>query len=748
MIEGRMTAVVRVITVRSRGALGGCIFRGRIVDPEGRGPQAGRHLTIKASYDVIADVDMGEFWMVTGTPEPYVYKINGYRREEEQLVPDFAEPIRPLGENIVAALADNPVFEGVGAILARRLWETCGERLHGILDTGEVDALRSVLSPDAAARLVRQWRTYGQGLTLRWLDQFKVSRRIARKVLAAYGDAARDKVAEDPYRLLAFEADWRTVDTLARSRFGIADDDPRRLAGGAEESLYRCVARTHTLAEPQRFKARLVGLFAPRAASDNRLMHLLSERALAEAVVRGVCYARADGYHPSGLYLMERELAERFAQMARSPAHPVDRREVGRAAEAFHATVGYAPSADQMTAIEQVVSKRLAIVAGGAGTGKTTVLSVARDVLMREGIATILLAPSDRAAHREWWATGCEVATVASFINRSYGEMLSDRHCVIIDNASVMDVPTMHAVMRRIPKGGCLILAGDPAQIAPIGPGLVFHALTAIERLDGAIIRLATAHHRNTKNDIRTVAAAIHAHCWIDLPHFAGHADGVSILPCSSDNVAHLTGLTLDAYETLGADERDVHILCPSTAADVGANALNRLAQERYHAADDRVCYRTKAGQLMATGFRVGDPVVWTRNDFALQVSEGSLGRVVAAEPQVLTDTCTIDIDGRHVRLTPEDMESLALGYAITIHRSQALRFERVIVPVSGHNRALDNRLIYTAITRGERQVVLVGDAAAARTAVEGMALGAVRHVGLPAMLDEELADSTLRDQD
>ncbi len=742
MSTGRMMATVCVTTVRSRGELGGCIFRGRIVDPSGHAREIKRYLIIKASYDVIADADVGEFWTVTGTPGRYAYTINGYPREEDQLVPDLAEPIRPAGENIVAALADSPVFRGVGAVLARRLWETYGENLHEILDAGDADALRPALAFEAATNLVQQWRAYGQRLTLRWLGQFKLSRRIAQKVLCFYGDGARDMVAEDPYRLLAFEADWATVDTLARARFGVADDDPRRLVGAVEEALYRHVARKHTLAARRQLEARLVDLLAPRGASDRREARALSLRAPAAAVAYGVCYARPDGYHPSGVYLMERDLAERFARMARSPAPPIDQCEVARAAAAFRAAMGYALDDDQMAAVERTVNNRLAIVTGGAGVGKTTVLRVVCDVLAQRDIDVLFLSPTGRGARRMRERTGREVATIASFIGRMGDGSLTDRHCVVIDDASVVDVPTMHAVMRRVPEGGCLILAGDPARVAPIGPGLMFHALAAAERLDGATAPLTTMYRRSSGGDILAAAAAVRAHRWIALPHFEGLADGISILPCMPGDIAGLTALAMDAYEAIGGDAGDVGILCPTVVAGVGTEALNNLAQERYRATDDRICHCARAGQLVATGFRVGDLVVWTRNDYALGVTDGTLGRVVGAGSPPTADVCVIDVEGKRVKLAAGDMDNIALGYAITVHRAQGSHFDRVIVPVSGDHRALDNSLIYTAITRGERQVVLVGDEGAARAAVEGIARVPSRQVGFPTLLHEALGES------
>jgi len=231
----RISANVRVTSVRSRGSGGGCIFGGKIVDGEGDAWTGGQSLVVVASYDVISDGDVqkGEVWHVSGRPRSYTYAVNGYRREEEQLVVDTATLVRPSGGNIVAALADHPDFSGIGYVKARKLWDAFGDELYRILDAGDVETLRRVLSLEVAEKLVDQWRTWDRGTVVRWLDCLAIPRAIGRKVVAFYGTEARRKIEEDPYRLIAFEADWSRVDEIARGSLGIPGDDPRRLSGGA-----------------------------------------------------------------------------------------------------------------------------------------------------------------------------------------------------------------------------------------------------------------------------------------------------------------------------------------------------------------------------------------------------------------------------------------------------------------------------------------------------------------------------------
>ncbi len=746
----RISATVRVTSVRSRGTGGGCIFAGPILDDEGDTRANGRPLVVVAAYDVIGDGDVrkGELWHVSGTLRSYAYEVNGYRREEEQLVADVATLARPSGENIVASLADHPDFSGIGYVKARKLWDAFGDGLYRVLDAGDVESLGHVLSREVAENLAEQWRTWDQGTVVRWLDCLKIPRAIGRKVVAYYGAETRRKIEDDPYRLIAFEADWSRVDEIARVSFDMPSDDPRRLSGALEEALYRHLARKHTAATDAQVEDRLVALLSPRGlrGSEARVAtadaRALAARAIASGVTNGAYVKSADHYHPTGVYLMEQYLAERFAALRGAGVPTVDEDAIRAAAGRFRLVNGHDLNSEQRAAVRLVVNERLGILTGGAGVGKTTVLRVVCDILEGRGVAVIQMALAGRAARRLRESTGREAMTIARFLSRfgaSEG-LITDRHCIVIDEASMVDVLTMHAVMRTIPEGARLILIGDAVQLPPIGPGLVFHALVTADGLRDTTARLTTVQRQRADTGIPSVAAAVRAHQWPALPPYAGPREGVSFLRCPTGHVADMAARVIDVYEDLGGDTADVRMLCPTIATGVGTDVLNSLAQERYRTDDAPVCYRDGGGRTIMTGVRRHDRVMWTRNDYVRDLTNGTLGRVVEALPIDDTYRCVVDFEGARHKLTLDDLDDLATAYAITVHKAQGSEFERVIIPVFP-NRLLDQSLLYTALTRGVRQVVFVGDKDVASTVVRAPARATQRQVGFTTMLTETLND-------
>jgi len=160
---------------------------------------------------------------------------------------EAVEIARPSGEHIIVYLAENPAFDGIGMVKARRLWDRFGEGLYELLDAADQARLAQVIAEDVASRLVRSWADQGSSRTLQWLQAHGFDVKLGRKVLAFFGDEARAKVEEDPYRLLSFCGDWRTVDKLATEQFGVPLDDSRRLHGAVEEACYKLFERGNTV---------------------------------------------------------------------------------------------------------------------------------------------------------------------------------------------------------------------------------------------------------------------------------------------------------------------------------------------------------------------------------------------------------------------------------------------------------------------------------------------------------------------
>lgn len=241
---------LRVTSIRSQGpqGFGGCIFSGKPIDDSGNVQDAAAYYVVKATGPTLgkALVQPGQWWKVSGESAVRELEVNGYMVSEWQIDASKAVLMRPSGEHIVSFIADNPAFEGIGQVKARKLWDALGTRLYEALDSADVDSLATVLTPESAIQAVSAWAQYGDSRTLQWLQAEGIDLAIGRKVLQFFGRDTPDKLLEDPYRLLSFSASWRQVDALAQSHFGVEPDDPRRLQGAIEEACYRVFAAGHT----------------------------------------------------------------------------------------------------------------------------------------------------------------------------------------------------------------------------------------------------------------------------------------------------------------------------------------------------------------------------------------------------------------------------------------------------------------------------------------------------------------------
>lgn len=755
-----LSVQLRITSVRSRGRFGGAIFAGRT--------DAGDQYVVVCDHTLIPDasvVDKGQHWIIAGASSlRESLGTNGFKIKETQIAAAQAELVRPSGRNIIAWIAECPDCAGVGQVKAARLYERFGPTLIDHIEQKNITALAEIISEDAAELLCNAFTKHKVANTLLWLDKAGIQRRIGKKVTDFYKDAAQEKIEANPYVLISFEANWKTVDELARQRLGIAVDDPRRLEAAIEESLYRGLKDGHTCLPASPLRTRLSTLLGNSYA--------LADQALAygEASTQ---YRQIDGvYQPTGTYLIESYLAKRlhamtagedeqgqtglFGQLAR------DLGSVDSVIARYEHAHGIELSDAQKEAVRRSARANLSLILGGAGTGKTTVLKALYDVLneLQPGIQIFQLALAGRAAQRMAEATGKESMTIAGFLTKIDPSQIDIGSVIVVDEVSMVDVILMYRLLRHIPPGVRLILVGDPSQLPPIGPGLVLHALAGLRSIPQT--ELKVVKRQSLESGIPQVAAAIRNHeapMWADYHANAASRKvtprqqkklfdrGVSFIPCTT---ADLESTVLRVYDELGGCGQDysVQILSITNSSDGGVKNLNSALHSRYRRDAEPVhCHDREFGTVKATTLervplKVGDLVIYTENDYTLGLRNGSLGKITEALPVGESDApcCVCDFEGVEYRLTATQMQALNHAYAITIHKSQGSQFKRVIVPIRD-TRLLDQTLIYTAVTRGVEQVVLVGDMKAAECAIKAPASATRRYITLPTLLEKGIKE-------
>lgn len=726
------SVVIQVTAVLHRGQSGGAIFSG-VTDTDQAIVAVCDHRLIPVS----SLVEKGQHWSVSGA-----LKVWGPDRRP-QLEATSAVMIRPSGKNIVAWIANSPMCPGIGHVKASRLYRRFGEELIEHIKQRNISALTEVITEHSADLLCHAFAENNLGATLIWLNRLTIDRCIGKKIVDYYQDEAQTQVEQNPYRLISFAESWKKVDHLAQSNFGIAIDDQRRLDAAVEEILYEAMRDGHTCLPIDRAQTRLTNLLGQRRLAHQALG--LEEPSTQYFRIRDLLQA-------SGAYLIERYLADRLRaiESGEEPAQDslfrntsADLHDIDRFIVKFEKTEGFTLTTEQRAAVTSSARANLSLILGGAGTGKTTVLKALYQVLEAtyQNTSIYQIALAGRAAQRMSEATGRNSMTIAGFLLNVEADVLGSGAVVVVDEMSMVDAILMYRLLRHIPPWTKLILVGDPSQLPPIGPGLVLHVLAghpAIRQTE-----LIVTKRQSTASGIPAVATAIRAHQVPEFAEYGGLGHGVSFVQCA-DVVIEET--VRDVYGELGGDGTDnrVQILSLTKDGCGGVQRINMAFHDEFRS-DAEVLYtydtsfgRVRAQTIDRIPLRIGDLVMFTQNDYGLGLRNGSLGTLVSAiEPtNAEAECCVCEFDGVPYRLNSRQIEALRHAYAITIHKSQGSQFQRVIIPIR-KSRLLDQALIYTAVTRGVEQVVLIGDFNAACRAIIAPPSAARRYVGLPMLLDE-----------
>jgi exodeoxyribonuclease V alpha subunit len=744
---------LRVTRLRSQNprGQGGAIFTGLQIDCTGNVQDAAGYLVVRASNRVLAgvSVEQGQWWDVAGNLRSHAVEVNGYRMIERQVEATSATLVRPSGEHIVTLLAENPTFEGIGQVKARKLWEAFGEQLYEILDEADVETLSTQLTPEIARKVTRAWSMYGDAKTLKWLQTHGFDVAVGKKVVEFFGAETSARIEEDPYRLLSFCATWRQVDDLARGKLALAVDDPRRLRGAIEEACYRLFAAGHTLVQRPTLKSTVGNILGSRISSLN--WGDLTDKALDHGLSNGSYVAVPEGIQPLGAMAMESVVAGAFAERIRRGDRErlLSPDTVDRLITDHEATEGLVLNIEQRAAIHTACSHSFACIIGGAGVGKTTVLKALYRIYDQADVRVIQLALAGRAAKRMQEATGRDASTIASFLHSPKEGDLTIPCVLVVDEASMVDIIAMSRICEVMAPHARILLVGDPSQLMPVGPGLVLHAVAAVP--DVPLVELKVV--KRYGDEIRRAGELIRGGQWPTLSRDESAA--ITFRPCEMEE-SRIADVIVALYMQ---DPQETQILCSRRNGLGGANSLNSACQSRISCQSQALMVWNDTHDCRDhAGLYLGDVVLCTRNLWERGLQNGSLGTVVQIERERRFEVdeegnsagrtlAWVEWDDGVLRPLQEDMlDDVVLGYAITVHKAQGSQWPRVIVSVAG-DRFLDRTLLYTAITRAQERVILVGDESLAQLAVRRPPRSLTRQTGLGSAIRRTLSSAAINRQ-
>ena len=548
---------------------------------------------------------IGEAWEITG-------EFREHPRFGRQLYAKRGSYSIPKGRLIISYLANHPDFAGIGESKAKALYAAFGDNLASILDAGDTEALWTVVTATTAERLVNVWaEKRAEGAVVAFLDKYGFDVRLANKLRRVWGSQAIEMLELNPYYMLAFTT-WRVADSAA-GKLGVHQDDERRLVGAVEAALYERLQNAHTLTVAGKLIERVSRLLTADSSTASAAINL----ALLECAIVG---NPAQGYQPVGAAALESRIADRVRAMVAGETPKqftlfntvVGADWLAGAISENEATQGFELNTQQREATLLAATEQFSVLTGGAGVGKTTVLRVIIDIAKRLNLKVLQMALAGRAAKRMSEATGHEAMTIARFLYQAKEGLLevTPDTLVIVDEASMLDLPTAFRLLRFLPEGARLLLVGDPAQLPPIGFGLVFHRLVQSPLVPQ--VELTEVHRQAVETGIPGIAASIRSHEVPDLDAYRGRRPGVSFIECLAEEMQdQLQGLAIDWTGD------DFQILGAIKDGPTGIEAINF----QFHQGYDTEC-------LGDYQFRAGEPVIHLVNDYDRGLMNGTLGRI------------------------------------------------------------------------------------------------------------------------
>lgn len=649
-------------------------------------------------------------------------KWEEHKSHGKQLRVHLCVPELPSTPDGIARLLGSGFVDGIGPMLARRLVDAFGSSTLDVI-ADHPERLREVegIGPERARRIQETFRARrAESETKSFLQAVGIGPALGQRVFKRFGEETPKIVREDPYRLAAEVpgVGFLTADRIGRA-LGIREDDPRRARAAVRHLIVEGGESGHTALPPGALAEGAVELGIPITRLEEAVEALVRE----QTIVR----ERELAYHPA-LHRAECSIATLLATMVSRGVDPIDapvwRSEPVRAAMS-------ALSERQRAAVEEAFRSSVFVLTGGPGTGKTTTVNALVAVARAASMKLVLCAPTGRAARRMTEATREPARTIHRALewnprlqrfSRDSASPL-DADLVLVDESSMLDVALAARLLEALRPKARIVFVGDADQLPSVGPGMVLADLLATPWIASA--RLTEVFRQASESAIVRSAHAVLAGSLPDASPPREQRDGPSpprgeLFWVKADDAERAAELLVEMVchripRRFGLDPmRDVQVLVPTHKGPLGAQALN-VALQRALNASAPAASAPSEGAALKGKLAAGDKVMQLKNDYDLDVYNGDLGTVLRVESNAIV----ANIDGREVLFSGESRESLALAYAVTVHKSQGSEYDAVVIALHpGHFVLLNRALLYTAITRARKLVVLIAGERAVKMAI------------------------------
>lgn len=682
----------------------------------------------------VFDTEDEEFTIVGAISAPargMALKLTGSFVIHQQYGEQFSfieyEETMPTGTKAIENFLASGTVKGIGPKTAAAIVAKFGEDTFRIFEE-EPEKLTKVpgIGKKTAEKIIESYSLHREFANIStYLQQYGIRTEYAIKLYKSYGSQTIKIVEENPYTLVndIYGIGFKKADEIAM-KMGVAEDDPFRVKSGINYAMWYYVNEGHTFC-PQTELCEKTGSLLDVSTSTvyDILTEMAFEGSLTVENVKGRNLVYLTPY-----YLAEQSVAGNLLRLNTSTIKPMDS-DVDSLIRLAEKETGITLSDQQREAVRTASDNAISVITGGPGTGKTTIINTIIRVLNMNGFEVEIAAPTGRAAKRITETSGFEARTIHRLLEYTHDDdqdnMFFGRDAenplkcdaVIVDEASMIDLMLMKALLDAIRPGTRLIIVGDADQLPSVGAGNVLRDIIESEYIYS--IKLTEIFRQARESLIVTNAHKINKG---EYPDYNEKGKEFFFMRQKTENdmlalIKDLIKKRLPAYYSHLNPVKDIQVLTPVRKGTLGTRNLNEQLQQVLNPASDELEEKQFGGRT----FREGDKVMQIKNNYSLSwkrktdfeegegIFNGDVGFIESIDKEYGYMTVVFDED-KYVRYDFASLDELELAYAVTVHKSQGSEFPIIVMPVSWFPPVLATRnLLYTAVTRGKEAVVLVG---------------------------------------
>ncbi|TEU07953.1 MAG: ATP-dependent RecD-like DNA helicase [Candidatus Aminicenantes bacterium] len=619
-------------------------------------------------------------------------------------------PILPASAKGIEKFLSSGLIRGVGPVLARRIIKKFGAETIDIISK-KPDKLKQVEGV-GEVKLKEIKKSWAENQNIRdliiFLQEHNVSTNLATKIYHQYGEKSFQVLKTNPYQVCLdiWGVGFRTADQMAL-KLGMSSSSPERIKAFVLYLMEKDNEQGHVFSLQSKLEKNCIKeLEIEKEKVKDAIEKLKKQKSAITEKIGSDTALYLPFFHQA-----EGEVAHSIHKLASFPFLTPDF-DLDKAISEVEEELGLEFSATQKLAIKECFGKKLLIITGGPGTGKTTIIKAVVDIFHRWEKQVVLAAPTGRAAKRLSEATEREAKTIhrALEYNPKMGVFRrSEKYpltgdVLIIDEFSMVDLPLMFHLLKAVPNWMRLILVGDKDQLPSVGPGNLLRDIIDSKKVE--VVRLDEIF-RQAKDSliVQNAHRVNHGQSLIKPDKGDRDADFYFISQNDEqkvfDTIMNLCTSRIPDKLNLKPISPQIQVISPMYRGLVGVDNLNRELQQRLNPSQEGL----KFGNRL---IKVHDKVMQVRNNYDKEVFNGDIGLVSHVDRQKYR--VEVDFYGRPVFYEKEEMDDLTLAYAVSVHKSQGSEYLSVVMPLlTQHYIMLQRNLFYTALTRAKKLSVIVG---------------------------------------